>query len=99
VGQSAEQTLLIEEESPEQALQDIRERGYWLTEDFLPGCFVHQEAQQRLDGKQMVTFRGLIATGRTVQRNGSVCTLLCIGIDNGVYPLSRSWLAGLNVTF
>jgi TonB-linked SusC/RagA family outer membrane protein len=25
--------------------------------------------------------------------------VLQVGIDNGVYPLSRSWLAGLNVTF
>jgi DNA polymerase III alpha subunit len=85
LGSSPEQTLLIDETSQSQTWQDMKERGYWLTEAFLPGCFMRKESQRRLDGKQSVSFRGLIATGRTVQRNGSVCTLLCIGIDNEVY--------------
>jgi hypothetical protein len=85
LGSSPEQTLLIDETTQSQTWQDMKERGYWLTEAFLPGCFMQKESQRRLDGKQAVSFRGLIATGRTVQRNGSVCTLLCIGIDNEVY--------------
>jgi DNA polymerase III alpha subunit len=82
---SPEQALLVEEETPVQAIRDMKALGYWLTEDFLPGCFVKEDAQKRLDGKRKVFFRGLIATGRTVQRHGSVCTLLCIGIQDGVY--------------
>lgn len=85
VAASPEQMLLVEEETPKQAVLDMKTLGYWLTEDFLPGCFVKEDAQKRLDGKRLATFRGLIATGRTVQRNGSCCTLLCIGVANGIF--------------
>ena len=80
-----EQSLLIDQETPNQAVLDMKALGYWLTDDFLPGCFVKEDPQKRLDGRRKVQFRGLIATGRTVQRNGSCCTLLCIGVENGVY--------------
>lgn len=82
---TSEQTLLTDEETPQQIIRDMKQCGYWLTESFFPSCGIWPHAQQRLDGKRMVRFRGLIATGRTVQRNGSKCTLLCIGVDNGVY--------------
>lgn len=85
VAASPEQGLLVEEDTPIQAVLDMKALGYWLTEDFLPGCFVKEDTQKRLDGKRLATFRGLIATGRTVQRNGSCCTLLCIGVANGVF--------------
>jgi error-prone DNA polymerase len=82
---SPEQSLLVDQETPTQAILDMKSLGYWLTKDFLPGCFVKEDPQKRLDGKRKVQFRGLIATGRTVQRNGSVCTLLCIGVENGIF--------------
>jgi DNA polymerase III alpha subunit len=80
-----EQSLLIETETPQQALRDMKNLGYWLTEEFLLSCGVWHSPQLRLDKKREVRFRGLIATGRTVQRGGSVCTLLCIGVANGIY--------------
>lgn len=83
--ETQEQQLLIDQETPEQAVHDMRERGYWLTEAFLPSCGLWNEAQTRLDGRQGVRFCGIIATGRVVSRNGSTCTLLCVGVANGTY--------------
>jgi DNA polymerase III alpha subunit len=80
-----EQMLLCEEETGAQAIRDMRAHGYWLTEDFLPSCGVWKDSQQRLDGKQGVRFCGVIATGRTVVRDSSKCTLLCVGVANGVF--------------
>ncbi len=85
IAKSPEQMLLTNEDTPTQAIQDMKALGYWLTEEFLPGCHVTMDTQKRLDGKTKVKFRGLIATGRTVQRNGTVCTLVCIGIENSRY--------------
>lgn len=83
--ETQEQQLLVDQETPQQAVHDMRERGYWLTAAFLPSCGMWKDAQKRLDGKQGVRFCGLIATGRVVSRNGSTCTLLCIGIENETY--------------
>lgn len=80
-----EQTLLCDEETPHQAITDFKQHGYWLTDAFLPSCGVQKDSQKRLDGKEKVKFCGVIATGRTIQRDGKVCTLICIGIDNGVF--------------
>jgi hypothetical protein len=38
-----------------------------------------------LDGKINVTFRGLIACGRTISRDDGVATLICIGVGNREY--------------
>ena len=80
-----EQTFLINVDTPKHAVEDLRQHGYWLSADFLPSCGVWNDAQTRLDKKRPVKFRGLIASGRSVQRDGSLCTLLCIGVENGVF--------------
>ncbi len=80
--ESTEQTLLKERPPLEQMLYELKELGYWTSEEFLPTCGLWKESQQRLDGQQLVRFRGLVATGRVVHRNGNTCTLLCIGVDN-----------------
>lgn len=81
ISKESEQGLLAEPNS----INEYRELGYWTNKDFLPSCGLWPEAQQRLDGKRMYKFRGLIATGRTVSRNDTICTLICIGVDNERY--------------
>jgi hypothetical protein len=77
----------------EQTIQDMKRLGYWLSEEFLPSCGIYPLAQQTLHnwfGTQQeqhqtsVRFRGLIATGRILRRDGLV-TLLTIGVDNKRY--------------
>lgn len=80
-----EQGLLVDPETADQAVLDMRQHGYWLTKAFLPGCGMWHEAQQRLDGKRVVRFRGPIASSRVVHRDWGVCTLICIGIENREY--------------
>jgi len=82
---SPEQLLLTDEETPQQAIRDMKELGYWLTDAFLPGCGLWKDSQTRLDGITTVRFRGLIATGRVVHRARGTCTLVCLGIANGEY--------------
>jgi hypothetical protein len=76
-----------------QAIQDMKRYGYWLSESFLPGCFVQPKAQQTLhhwfgtvqeQHQTDVTFQGIIATGRILRRDGLV-TLLTIGVENKRY--------------
>jgi DNA polymerase III alpha subunit len=78
---NGEQSLLVEPNS----INEYKELGYWTGEKFLPSCGLWADAQQRLDGKKVYKFRGLIATGRTVTRDWGVCTLICIGVDNQKY--------------
>lgn len=66
-------------------VQQYKELGYWTHEQFLPGCGLWRQSQQRLDGKILVKFAGLIACGRTVTREWGVSTLICIGIGNKKY--------------
>ena len=77
----------------EQAITDMKRLGYWLSSEFLPNCGVWPESQQTLHNwfgsqreQQQVTvkFRGIIATGRILRRDGLV-TLLTIGVDNKRY--------------
>lgn len=77
----------------EQNIQDMKRLGYWLSEEFLPSCGIWPLAQQTLHnwfGTQQeqhqtsVRFRGVIATGRILRRDGLV-TLLTIGVDNKRY--------------
>lgn len=81
ISKEGEQALLAEP-NPENEYKDL---GYWTGAEFLPGCGIWAEPQQRLDGKKMCKFRGLIATGRTITRDWGVCTLICIGVDNQKY--------------
>jgi error-prone DNA polymerase len=83
--EGGEQTTLGDDELDKTAVQQIRQLGYWLREDFLPACGVWPDAQQRLDGRQAVHFRGIIATGRVIRRDFGVCTLVCIGTGNRQY--------------
>jgi error-prone DNA polymerase len=78
---------------------DMRDYGYWLSDNFLPNCGVWAESQQTLEKwfgtkkeqhQTKVKFRGIIATGRVLRRDGLV-TLLTIGVANQhfidlVYP-------------
>ena len=77
----------------EQDIYDMKEYGYWLSESFLPNCGIWPESQQSLamwfgtrkeQNQKKVKFRGLIATGRVIRRDGLV-TLLTIGIGNKHY--------------
>ncbi len=81
ISSEGEQILL----SKPNPINEYKELGYWTGENFLPGCGVWPEPQQRLDGKKIHKFRGLIATGRTVSRDWGVCTLICVGVDNQKY--------------
>ena len=74
----------------DQDILDMRERGYWLSDNFLPNCGMWPESQQTLErwfgsSKQQhqttIRFRGLIATSRVLRRDGLV-TLLTIGVAN-----------------
>jgi hypothetical protein len=82
--------LFTQEDTDEQNIRDAQQLGYWLSERFLPNCGVWTEAQQTLysffnqNAKKKVRFRGLIATGRILRRDGTV-TLLTIGFNNQQY--------------
>lgn len=87
-----EQQLLFQRK--DQPFRDVQELGYWLSEEFLPNCGMRRSAQQRLEAywhsvgdradQQDITFRGPIACGRVLRREGKT-TLLTIGIRNGEY--------------
>ena len=86
-----EQMLLFgNNDSDEQNIRDAQQLGYWLGEQFLPNCGVWIEEQQTLHSyfssrpTTQVRFRGLIATGRIIRRDGTA-TLLTIGIANKTY--------------
>jgi DNA polymerase III alpha subunit len=85
--------MFQKEDSVQQDFNDMRDYGYWLSNDFLPQCGVWPESQQTLERwfgttkeqKQVtVRFRGLIATGRVLRKDGLV-TLLTIGVANSQY--------------
>lgn len=92
------QMLKIENQG-EQDIRDMRDHGYWCSDKFLPTCGIWPESQQTLErwfgsSKEQhqtnVRFRGIIATGRVLRRDGLV-TLLTIGVANQhfvdlVYP-------------
>jgi hypothetical protein len=77
----------------QQNILDMKNIGYWLSEDFLPNCGVWPLSQQTLhkwfgssqeQHQTSVKFRGIIATGRILRRDGLV-TLLTIGVENKRY--------------
>lgn len=81
IAKTMEQPLL----HPLPPLQEYKQLGYWTSEEFLPNCGLWKDPQRRLDGKIPVTFRGLIACGRTISRDSGKCTLICLGIENREY--------------
>jgi len=79
-------------------LLDYKQLGYWLGQDFLQGCGIWPTADpkqptlekwfgttQKVRDQEQVRFRGLIASGRCIRRNGKELTFLCIGVDNQRY--------------
>lgn len=76
-----EQTFLVQPSS----VRELRDYGYWTGSDFLPTCGFWLDPQQRLDGKKRCTFRGLIASSRTITRDWGKCTLICLGVANRHY--------------
>jgi len=74
------QTLLLSDEAPSQQYTDMKERGYWMSASFFPGCYkrVAVVPQRKLNVKKgivtettvpeyKISFCGLIATGRVVR--------------------------------
>lgn len=99
-GEQLRLTQMFQKEDPvDQALRDMKDYGYWISDEFLPNCGIWPETQQRLERwfgspnqqqKTQVRFRGIVATGRVLRRDGLV-TLLTIGVANQqfvdlVYP-------------
>jgi DNA polymerase III alpha subunit len=85
--------MFHQESIVDQDFRDMKQHGYWCSEQFLPNCGLWPESQQTLEkwfgtkkeqSKMRVKFRGLIATGRVLHRDGLV-TLLTIGIANQHY--------------
>lgn len=73
---SGEQMILIKDSAPSQVFEDMKKRGYWLSEEFFPGCYktVKPAPQRKLkkslalaEPEYLVHFCGLIATGRVVR--------------------------------
>lgn len=87
-----EQSLLFakQQSTAEQNIRDVLQHGYWLSVEFLPNCGVWKASQPKITSffssshRTDVRFRGIIATGRVVRRDG-VVTLLTIGYDNQKY--------------
>jgi len=79
ISEKRTQTLLIPDEMPLQVYTDMKERGYWLSKTFFPGCYkrVTKAPQKLLKATEgvlgalvteyVVHFCGLIATGRVVR--------------------------------
>jgi error-prone DNA polymerase len=90
-GEQLRLTQMFQKENPaQQDFNDMRDFGYWLSDKFLEGCGIWPVAQQPLEKwfgttkeqqQTKVQFRGLIATGRVLRRDGLV-TLLTIGVAN-----------------
>jgi DNA polymerase III alpha subunit len=80
---------------PLNSVEEFRQFGFWTQESFLPTCGMWMKSQQpmavsplagqRLDGKKECSFRGLIATCRTINRDWGKCTMICLGVENRRY--------------
>ncbi len=81
VSREGEQRLLF----PLSPIQEYKEYGYWTTHEFLPNCGLWMDKQTRLDGKKKCSFRGIIASCRTISRDWGACTMICLGIENRRY--------------
>ena len=95
IGHPAEQQRLsfVQVSKEEVDLKDMEQLGYWLSENFLPGCGIWPLSQQPLERwfgskqqmRQMeVRFCGVIAATRVLKRDGLV-SLITIGVDNQRY--------------
>ena len=58
--------------------KQYHQRGYWISNRFMPDCY-----QKQVFNK--ITFRGLIATGRHHTVNNKQITFITIGTNTGVY--------------
>ena len=85
--------MFQKEDTTIQDFNDMRDYGYWLSDNFLEGCGIWPESQQTLERwfgttkeqkQTTVRFCGIIATGRVLRRDG-LATLLTIGVGNSHY--------------
>jgi DNA polymerase III alpha subunit len=93
-GEQLRLTQMFQKENiRDQDFQDMRDYGYWVSDQFLGNCGVWPLSQQPLERwfgsskeqqQTKVSFRGIIATGRVIRRDGLV-TLLTIGVANQHY--------------
>lgn len=93
-GEQLRLTQMFQKENKgQQDFNDMRDVGYWLSDEFLGNCGVWPTSQQTLEKwfgssreqqQTKVSFRGIIATGRVLRRDGLV-TLLTIGVANQHY--------------
>ena len=75
----SEQMILANENSLRQIETDMYGLGYWLSEEFFPGCEISLYKEKPDSREIMASFTGIVATGRMTHG----LTLLCIGVDNG----------------
>lgn len=108
VSQSGEQMVLLPDHIPSQQYADLKQYGYWVSKEFLHGCYkrVETNTQRKFKTRKadnpflttetetIVTFRGLIATGRVIRSDQdgeessavqTTVTFLSIGVDNGSF--------------
>jgi error-prone DNA polymerase len=79
------QCVLLKDENPLQILADMSKYHTWFGAEFLPNCHMTKE-QMTLDGKVIVSFCGIIATGRVTKTDPkNPVTLVTIGIENRRY--------------
>lgn len=93
-GEQLRLTQMFQKENQvEQAFRDMKDYGYWISDNFLANCGLWPHSQQTLEKwfgtpkeqhQTKVRFRGLIATSRVIRRDGLV-TLLTIGVANSHY--------------
>ena len=80
VSTRGEQLIFGNDNDPKQMYRDMKQRGYWLSPKFFPGCYkdVTADPQRKLrkvkgtivgneTPEYTVNFRGLVATGRVVR--------------------------------
>jgi len=83
--ESKDQLVLLADDNPRQILSDMAQYHTWFGAEFLPNCHLTKE-QKTLDGKIIVSFTGIIATGRVTKADPkNPVTLITIGIENGRY--------------
>ena len=61
-------------------LEELKTYGYWKSPYFIPNCYLYFNKD-----KTRAMFRGIIATGGTVNRKGRTISLMTIGYDDGCY--------------
>lgn len=80
-----DQCVLLPDNNPQQVLSDMFKYHTWFCPEFMPNCHMTKE-QMTLDNKVIVSFTGIIATGRVTKTDPkNPVTLITIGVENGRY--------------